>query len=62
MFKLNTKHHNMNLRITEKYKTTKAKTERFKRSAIPYMVRLLNKNHQDKARTPPSDPEQCDII
>ena len=45
MFPLNpiANQHNMTTRHREKFKVNKAKTERLKTSAIPYMQRLLNK-------------------
>ena len=42
MFPLANKKHSMNTRITEKFKVNKAKTERYRKSAIPYMQNLLN--------------------
>ena len=46
-FPLNQKQHKMNKRNSEKYKVKYAKTERLKKSSIPYMQRLLNKNNQE---------------
>ena len=42
MFPLNDKRHRMDTRKPEKFKVMKAKTERFKKSAIIYMQNLLN--------------------
>ena len=51
MFKTHTKEHHMNTRKNKKYKITHAKTARLKRSAIPFMEELLNKEHEDKQVT-----------
>ena len=51
MFKTHTKQHHMNTRKKTKYKITHAKTARLKRSAIPFMEELLNKEHEDKQVT-----------
>ena len=42
MFPLNDKLHDMNMRREEKFTLQYAKTERLKKSAIPYMQKLLN--------------------
>ena len=42
MFPLNEKLHDMNMRREEKFTVQYAKTERLKKSAIPYMQKLLN--------------------
>ena len=44
LFPKNNKLHNMKTRRPEKYKVTKALTERFKTSSIIYMQRLLNEH------------------
>ena len=41
-FKLNNKSHSMNTRTSEKYNVDFAHTEKFKKSTIPYLQRLLN--------------------
>ena len=46
-FPLKNKKHKMKKRINEKFLVKFAKTERFKKSSIPYMQRLLNKNNQE---------------
>ena len=38
----------MNLRKQKKYKTNKIRTERYKKSAIPYMQDILNKEELKK--------------
>ena len=48
LFKLRTKEHDMELRTEEKYQVTKARTERLNKSSIPYMQRLLNRNHKEE--------------
>ena len=42
LFPLNKNNHNMESRMTEKFKVKFAHTERLKQSSIPYMQRLLN--------------------
>ena len=42
MFQLNENIHDMNMRREEKFTVQYAKTERLKKSAIPYMQKLLN--------------------
>ena len=37
-----TKSHKMNTRSNEKFKVNHAKSERYKKSSIPYMQNLLN--------------------
>ena len=46
-FPINHKKHKMKKRSNEKYVVKHAKTERLKKSSIPYMQRLLNQNHQE---------------
>ena len=46
-FPLKNKKHKMKKRINENFLVKFAKTERFKKSSIPYMQRLLNKNNQE---------------
>ena len=48
MFPLKKKKHPMKRRKTEKFKTFKAKTNRYKNSALPYMRRLLNTENEEK--------------
>ena len=47
MFKLNHKTHKMKLRHSEKYKEENIKTKRLYNSAIPYMQRILNRQHRE---------------
>ena len=42
IFPLGNKKHSMNTRLKEKFKVNKANTERYRKSAIPYMQNLLN--------------------
>ena len=48
MFPLRIKDHPMEIREEEKFVVHRANTERLKKSAIPYMQRLLNKNEAAK--------------
>ena len=48
MFPLRVKDHQMEIREEEKFVVCHANTERLKKSAIPYMQRLLNKNEAVK--------------
>ena len=50
MFRSNTKTHTMNLRVKEKYKVDQHRTSRTIRSAIPNMVKVLNKKHNEKQK------------
>ena len=50
LFPLSKKNHGMNTRLTEKFKVNKAKTERYRKSAIPYMQNLLNIEAQNIAQ------------
>ena len=43
IFPLKKKLHDMKKRHTEKFLVKKMNTERYKKSAIPYMVQLLNR-------------------
>ena len=43
MFPVKKNQHNMRKRKNEKYLVKKINTERYKRSAIPFMVTLLNR-------------------
>ena len=55
MFPLRKKVHTMDNRCEEKYKVNFAKTERMKKSSIPYMQNELNievKNNMKKLRKP----------
>ena len=47
MFPLSEKPHLMDLRNSEKYVVKHANTERLKKSAIPFMQRLLNREDQN---------------
>ena len=47
MFPLSEKPHQMDLRNIEKYVVKHANTERLKKSAIPFMQRLLNREYQN---------------
>ena len=38
--------HNMRTRYPDKYVVNKAHTERYKRSAVPFLQRLLNEDHK----------------
>ena len=42
LFPLSNKNHQMKKRLTEKFKVYHARTERYKKSAIPFMQQLLN--------------------
>ena len=46
LFPLNTRNHKMNTRYPEKYKVLNAKTERLRKSTIPYLQNLLNKDER----------------
>ena len=48
MFPKNKKHHSMKKRSAEKFVVRKAYTERYRRSAIPNMQRLLNNSENEK--------------
>ena len=48
MFPKNKKHHNMEKRSGEKFVVRKAFTERYRRSAIPNMQRLLSSSEKEK--------------
>ena len=52
IFKHTQKQHQMKLKSTNTFKITYSKTERLKRSAVPYMERLLNKYHKSKVKMP----------
>ena len=55
MFPLQMTKHSMKMREGEKYFVQHAKTERLRKSAIPYMQRLLNQNQKEeewKRRSP----------
>ena len=47
MFETNKTDHSMKLRNTEKYKTLNARTARMEMSAIPNMIKHLNKKHKE---------------
>ena len=40
--------HKMKKRKTPKFKVNMAKTERYKKSSIPYMVQLLNQDNENR--------------
>ena len=40
----------INRRHTEVFEVNKAKTERYRKSAIPYMQNLLNQEHESERR------------
>ena len=46
LFPLNQPKHKMKKRKTKKYEVFKSRTERHKRSALPYMRNLLNSEHE----------------
>ena len=46
MFPLNHKKHEMKIRKPRKYKTYKQNTKRLKKSALPYMRKLLNDKNE----------------
>ena len=48
MFPKNQSNHRMEMRSGEKFVVKKAMTERYKRSAIPSMQRLLNESEKEK--------------
>ena len=50
LFPLNNQRHGMKVRNPLKYRITKANTERYRTSSIPYMQRLLNNDHQKRKR------------
>ena len=47
----NQKRHAMDVRSSEFYKVTKAQTERFRKSAIPSMIKMLNDDQKGKEET-----------
>ena len=50
MFPLSRKKHHMEKRGNEKYLVTKSFTERHKRSALPYMKKMLNDKEKQKQK------------
>ena len=50
MFALANNSHSMETRSIIRFKELKAKTNRYKKSAIPYMKRLLNDEHSKVAK------------
>ena len=50
LFPLNRNEHKMEKRSKEKYKVMKIKTNRYKKSAIPHMVNLLNSHEKRKIK------------
>ena len=50
-FTRNQKSHVMEVRCTEFYKVVKTRTERFRKSAIPFMVKMLNDCQKKKKET-----------
>ena len=49
LFPVKKSEHKMKKRNTMKFKTNKTRTERYRKSAIPYMQRLLNKEENLKS-------------
>ena len=47
-FPLNKKKHCMSMRDTERFELSKCGSSRYKRSAIPYMISMLNKYESQK--------------
>ena len=50
MFPVNTTSHSMMKRNCDKFKVNRAITERYKKSAIPYMQRMLNDEDKELQR------------
>ena len=50
MFKLNILKTNMKLRNINKFREVQSKTSRLYKSALPYMTRVLNKEHKEKEK------------
>jgi hypothetical protein len=50
LFPLNTSKHGMEMRKVKKYKTNKQNTNRLKKSALPYMRKLLNEEYNRKQK------------
>ena len=50
LFPLNNPRHGMRVRDPLKYKINKANTERYKRSSIIYLQRLLNENNKKRKK------------
>ena len=50
LFPLNTSKHGMKMRKVEKYETNKQNTNRLKKSALPYMRKLLNEEYNRKQK------------
>ena len=48
LFRLRNTTHNMEIRQPDKYTTTKAHTERIRKSTIPYLQRQLNMEEKNK--------------
>ena len=48
MFPIRRNNHQMSKRYKRKYETKVAKTERYTKSAIPYMTKPINDHHQEK--------------
>ena len=48
LFQKNKTYHNMKKRKKERFQVKKIKTERYKKTAVPYMVNLLNEDMNDK--------------
>ena len=51
MFPLKKSKHNMKKRKQKKFKTTRSKTKRMQKSALPFMRNLLNEEYQHKSET-----------
>ena len=50
MFPLNQSNHIMEKRSKEKFKDVRCNTERFRKSALPYMRKILNKDYSEKKK------------
>ena len=50
LFPILKRKHDMETRMNTKYVTNKAKSEKYKMSAVPQMQRLLNKEYQIQVR------------
>ena len=50
MFPLNQSNHIMEKRSREKFKDVRCNTERFRKSALPYMRKILNKDYSEKKK------------
>ena len=50
MFPLNQSNHIMEKRSREKFKDVRCNTERFRKSVLPYMRKILNKDYSEKKK------------